>query len=83
MTTTKIEFSSQKSLAGWLDRCAARADIIDQTPATQKQCWFLAGLILRAGETGSDYITNTSYVMTKGRASTLIGGYLAAERPAA
>jgi len=73
---TQDQFKSQKSLAGWLDRCAARAESVDQAPATGKQCWFLAGLILKAGEDGGKFIANTSYVLTKRRASGLIDDYL-------
>jgi len=69
---------SQKTLAGFLDRAAARADMIDREPATPKQCWFLAGLILKAGEDGGEYIVNTSLVLTKRHASTLIDTYLRA-----
>lgn len=69
---------AQKSLARRMDRCAARADIIDQEPATAKQCWFLAGLVLKAGEDGNEYFTNTSLVLTKRRASMLIDQYLKA-----
>lgn len=67
---------SQKTLAGFLDRCAARADMIDREPATPKQCWYLAHLLIKAGEDGSDYILSTSYVLTKSRASGLIEMYL-------
>jgi hypothetical protein len=73
---TKIDFQAQKSLAAHIDRCAARADMIDREPATSKQCWFLAGLILKAGEDGSEYIVNTSLVLTKGKASQMIDAYL-------
>lgn len=70
-----IETLSQKSLAGWLDRAAARADMIDRDPATSKQCWFLASLILKAGEDGYDW-TDGNRVLTKREASTLIDTYL-------
>jgi hypothetical protein len=50
--------------------------MIDREPATSKQCWFLAGLILKAGEDGSEYIVNTSLVLTKGKASQMIDAYL-------
>lgn len=74
-TPTPVTFESQKSLAFWLDRAAARADIVDREPATKKQCWFLAGLILKSGEDHSDWIVNTSAVLTKARASALISLY--------
>ncbi|WP_319413957.1 hypothetical protein [uncultured Cohaesibacter sp.] len=72
---TKEEFTAQKSLANTLDRCAARADMVDASPATGKQCWYLAGLILKAGEDGSEYVLNTSFVLTKREASHLIDIY--------
>ena len=67
--------TEQKSLAKQLDTCAARAYSIDSDPATPKQCWFLAGLILRAGESGDDFYTNSSLVLTKRKASNLIDIY--------
>ena len=73
---TRNDFQQQKTLASALDRCAARAETIDSDPATGKQCWFLAGLILKAGEDGNDYVTNTSLVLTKRYASGLIDTYL-------
>lgn len=75
---TQTQFQSQKTLAAFLDRCAARAESIDREPATSKQCWFLAGLILKAGEDGSEIIADTSYVLTKREASALIDQYLKA-----
>lgn len=73
MQTT--ETLSQKSLAGWLDRAAARADMIDRDPATGKQCWYLAHLILKSGEDGYDWV-NSNTVLTKREASNLIDTYL-------
>lgn len=68
--------NTQKIIAQTLDRCAARAHSVDAEPATSKQCWFLAGLILKAGEDGTDYSLNTSLVLTKTEASQLIDAYL-------
>lgn len=72
---------TQKQITQTLDDCAARADMIDRTPATSKQRWFLAGLILKQGEEMahrdySNFLLNTSRVLTKGEASTLITEYL-------
>lgn len=69
---------NQKELAGLLDRAAARAELVDKAPATSKQCWFLAGLIIKASDDKfiQEVATNTSYALTKNRASTLIEEYL-------
>ena len=67
--------TEQKSLATQLDTCAARAYSIDADPATPKQCWFLASLILRAGETGDEFYTDSGLVLTKRKASNLIDVY--------
>lgn len=75
---TQDQFQSQKSLAASLDRCAGRAEFVDREPASSKQCWFLAGLILKSGEDGSEYLINSNYVLTKREASTLIDTYLKA-----
>ena len=37
---------NQHQIAQILDRCAERANFIDREPATQKQCWYLAKLML-------------------------------------
>jgi hypothetical protein len=67
---------SQKELAGFLDLCAARARVIDREPATSRQCWFLAGLIVKSGEDHSEYVLNFNCVLTKSRASRLIDSYV-------
>lgn len=72
---TNTEFQTQKNLARQLDQCAARAEAIDRDPATSKQCWYLASLVLASGEDGGEFFTNTSYVLTKARASSLIETY--------
>ncbi len=53
----------RKTLARFIDNAAARADIVDAEPASPKQCWFLAGLIVKAD-------------LTRRRASLMIGDYL-------
>lgn len=73
---TPTEYQTQKNLARTLDRCADRAESIDRDPATAKQCWFLAGLILKAGEDGDEFLLDTSFVLTKRRASQMIDAYL-------
>jgi hypothetical protein len=73
-----METITQKSLAGWLDRAAQRCEIVDREPATGKQCWFLARLIVEADDQGEidNAILNTSFVLTKKTASRMIDGYL-------
>lgn len=70
--------STQKEIAQALDRCAARAEYVDATPATSRQCWFLAGLILKSGDKNWDreYLLNTSKVLTKRSASRTIDFYI-------
>lgn len=68
----------QQLIAQVLDRCAERANFIDRDPATQKQCWYLAKLMLDAGDDGSELLLNTSAILTKQDASKrieeLLGG---------
>ena len=70
---------AQKEIARALDAAAARAEIIDREPATGKQCWFLAGLLLKAGLT-EEYLdcgcTNSNAVLTKRDASREIEAML-------
>jgi hypothetical protein len=73
---TADAFQSQKTLAAFLDTAAGRAESVDREPATSKQCWFLAGLMLKAGETGAEYVLNTSLILTKRNASSMIDQYL-------
>jgi hypothetical protein len=73
---------NQHQVAQILDRCAERADFIDLEPATQKQCWYLAKLMLDAGDDGGEFVgefvLNTSAILTKQDASqrieALLGG---------
>ena len=69
--------TTQKDLAGHLDRAAVRADIIDRHPATSKQCWFLAHLIIKNNDeyAYSDAL-KSSFVLTKSIASKMIDAYL-------
>lgn len=73
----KAEFV-RKLIVKFLDTAASRADIIDREPATGKQCWFLAGLIAQNedGVTYNEIVCNTSFVLTKRRASQMIDMYL-------
>lgn len=65
---------NQKEVAQILDRCAARAHSVGATPASGKQCWFLAGLLVKANAEAdvNEMIVNTSYVLTSRRASCMI-----------
>jgi hypothetical protein len=74
----------QKILAKFVDRAADRADMIDREPASPKQCWFLAGLIVKGGDEtqASEFVLNTSLVLTKRIASGMIDGYLSTRRAA-
>ena len=67
-----------KEVVEELDRAAARAHIISKCPATSKQCWFLATLISKQNDeaTYSDFLVNTSTVLTKSKASEMIAWYL-------
>ncbi len=70
---------TQKQIAQALDRAADRAEIVDAAPATAKQVWFLAGLIAKSEGAEADYngwLLNTSAVLTKAEASSLITFYL-------
>jgi len=73
--TQSTDTINQKLLAGFLDTAAARSESVDRDPATPKQCWYLAHLILESGEDYGEYITNTSLVLTKHEASHRIGYY--------
>lgn len=65
----------RKSIAQDLDTAAQRATIISRTPASQKQCWYLAGLLHARGLTANDVecgALNTQAVLCSGRASRMI-----------
>lgn len=73
--------TAQKQIAQVLDRAASRAS----TPASSKQCWFLAGLIARSSNPDGDYqdwLTNGQPLSSR-EASSLIDFYLSAEKRAA
>ena len=74
----KMEIT-QKSIASALDRAASRACHVNRTGASQRQCWFLAGLLLKAGQTEADVgcdILNTQAVLTAKSASAYIDDLL-------
>lgn len=71
-----MKSSEQKALAKQLDVCAARAYRINKAPATGKQCWFLASLLLKASQDIDVFYTNTSLVLTKREASHQIDSLL-------
>lgn len=79
MTTSTSDQITQKDFVGFLDRAAQRAD----TPASGKQTWFLAKLILDSDlKTGhnesNDWIigADSRSSLSKARASQLISLYL-------
>lgn len=64
-----IKTLTQKDISATLENAAARADIIDLTAATDKQCWFLASLI---DEETYNEALDSNYILTKSEASKLI-----------
>lgn len=78
-----MEAVTQKIIARRLDRAALRAETIGQWGATSKQCWYLAGLMLAAGEDASEYVTDTHLILTKHRASIEIDALLRQTKQAA
>jgi len=71
--------TTQKSIAIALDTAASRAKGLGLAAATSKQCWFLAGLIAKAGRDASDIgcqISNSQAVLTAKQASLYINDYL-------
>jgi len=68
--------ATQKEIAQELDHSAARAGY---SAATGKQCWFLAKLLLEAGDTPTTWevgYANTNSALTKKKASFMIDEYL-------
>jgi hypothetical protein len=71
MTTIKL-------IASALDSAAGRVECIGGVGATTKQCWYLASLIHKAGESADDIgcgIADTSSLLTKAKASLYIDDY--------
>lgn len=70
--------TAQKEIAQSLDHYAARANNCGARPASSKQCWFLAKLMMDRGD-NVEGITggNTNFVLTSARASVFISDYLA------
>lgn len=69
---TNEMFTEAKRIARILDRAAARA----QFPASSKQVFFLAKLMAERNEDGSDWLLDTSRVLSGREASSLIDSYL-------
>jgi hypothetical protein len=79
MTTKTTETVSQKEVAQALDIAAKRAYNCDATPASAKQCWFLASLFVRIGrgaEMRTHYLVSSHEVLTSRKASQLINQLL-------
>lgn len=78
LSATFDKTSSQKLLASFLDKAAARS----MYPASGKQCWFLAKLIVDTCETEDQFDmeladwTKSNMKLSGKEASTLIGQYL-------
>ena len=67
--------TTQKEIAQHLDRAAQRCESVGGSAATSKQCWFLAKLLLDAGEDARDIDcgpANTQAMLTKSKASLFI-----------
>lgn len=71
------EVDKQVEIARRLDTAAIRCLTVDMTPATRKQIWFLAHLMLKAEdfESSVDMAVDTSYLLTMKEASSLIDTY--------
>ncbi|BAQ84372.1 hypothetical protein [uncultured Mediterranean phage uvMED] len=67
---------TQKSICRILDTAASRCHSVDLEPASTKQCWYLAKLMLEAGDDGSEILLNTSFLLTKKEGSKLIKFHL-------
>ena len=65
--------TTQKEIAMVLDAAAGRAHLVEATPASSKQVWFLAGLLMRAGRDERDITDgNTNFILTSRKASFFI-----------
>lgn len=73
--TMNTEREKIKALAQQLDRCAVRAETVGANPATERQCWYLATLMITDGDEGDRFYTDTGFVLSKGKASELIAFY--------
>ncbi len=69
-----MSYNEQKEIASELDILAARCHQICATPATGKQCWFLASMIDRNDL--DSMMLDSSKLLTKREASRLIDSYL-------
>ena len=79
MMTEQTPYTDRKGYARELDRAAERARFVDRIPATGKQCWYLAGLMMEAGESPEDWgmgCIHTTSILTKSQASRMISDYL-------
>lgn len=64
---TNDQFSAAKQIAKVLDRAAAKS----VSPSTPKQNWFLASLMARLNDDGSDFLLSGN-ALSKDLASSLI-----------
>jgi hypothetical protein len=67
---------TQKDIAQLLDRAAARAHQVGRTPATRKQIWYLAGLMVpeveRHGVESEPALHDSNFVLCVKKASSQI-----------
>jgi hypothetical protein len=71
--------TTQKDIVRILDQSASRAG---EFGATSKQTWFLAGLMLRIGDDGQDFLLG-ALPLSKKLASEMIDAILATTKEAA
>ena len=79
---------TQKEVARSLDRMAERCIGRGKTPASGKQCWFLAKLLIEDARwayhgLNSVHGGSTDYALSSAEASRLIGDLLADQKKAA
>ena len=67
---------TQKEVAAELDRQAALCYHIEVTPASGKQCWFLASLMVKAGDNDPRAFLHSDTPLTSREASRVIDSYL-------
>lgn len=68
----------RKTIAQCLDNAAARTEMVGGTPATPKQCWYLAGLLVGDEAWRADAYLDSNAMLSKRAASALIDELLRA-----
>ena len=68
---------TQKELVTFLDTASSRAELVGLNPATSRQSWFLAGLMVKHGpDCYENFILGSTETLTKSTASELISELL-------